>query len=376
MFRSLESRFRHWLVTRTTASQWALLLVLSVVFFEALEALHLPAALLLGPMAAAILLAASETRVRVPSLPFLGAQAVVGCLIARGLPASILGELQKDWLLFALVVVLVVGVSTALGWVLARLEVLPGTTAVWGASPGAATVMTLMSEAYGADMRLVAFMQYQRVVFVATLASVISAIWAAGSGGIPEIVWFPPVHWPAFFETLAVAAVGALLGRILRVPAGALMGPLALGVILQDAGWLTIELPPWLLAACYALVGWSIGLRFSRDILVHAGRAMPKLIAALLILIALCGGLAVLLVVMTGVDPLTAYLATSPGGADSVAIIAASSKVDVPFVMAMQACRLIVVMLISPSLTRFVAHRVERARAARAQPTPSALSEP
>ncbi len=233
-----------------------------------------------------------------------------------------------------------------------------------------------MSEAYGADMRLVAFMQYQRVVFVATLASVISAIWAAGSGGVPEIVWFPPVHWPAFAETLAVAAVGALLGRLLRVPAGALMGPLALGVILQDIGWLTIELPPWLLAGCYALVGWSIGLRFSRGILVHAGRAMPRLIAALLILIALCGGLAVLLVVMTGVDPLTAYLATSPGGADSVAIIAASSNVDVPFVMAMQACRLIVVMLISPSLTRFVAHRVERARAARAQPTPSALSEP
>ena len=137
---------------------------------------------------------------------------------------------------------------------------------------------------------------------------------------------------------------------------------------------LKIELPPWLLAMSYALIGWSIGLRFTRAILAHAARAMPALAAAVLTLIALCGGLAVLLIVTTGVDPLTAYLATSPGGADAVAIIAASSKVDLPFVMAMQASRLIVVLLVGPPLTRFIARRIERAQAARAQP--SALSEP
>jgi uncharacterized membrane protein AbrB (regulator of aidB expression) len=40
---------------------------------------------------------------------------------------------------------------------------------------------------------------------------------------------------------------------------------------------------------------------------------------------------------------LAAYLATSPGGADTVAIIAGSNPVDVPFVMA---------------IARFVARRV------------------
>lgn len=337
-----------------------MLLVLSAVFFLVLETLHLPAALLLGPMVAAIWLASSEARVRVPSVPFLAAQAVVGCLIARGLPASILPELQKDWLLIAAVIVLVVASSTGLGWLLARLQVLPGTTAVWGASPGAAAAMTLMSEAYGADMRLVAFMQYQRVVFVATLASVVSALWAVGAGSVPDVVWFPPVNWLALGQTLAVAGIGAVLGRVLRVPAGALLGALCLGVVLQGAGLLTIELPPWLLAICYALLGWTIGLRFTRAIIAHAGRAMPRVVAAQLTLIAFCAGIAVLLVVFMDIDPLTAYLATSPGGADTVAIIAASSNVDVPFVMAMQASRMIVVMLAGPALTRFVASRFER----------------
>ena len=59
---------------------------------------------------------------------------------------------------------------------------------------------------------------------------------------------------------------------------------------------------------------------------------------------------------ITPASNLTAYLATSPGGADSVAIIAASSShVDVPFVMAMQMARFILVLLVGPALARAVA---------------------
>ncbi len=45
----------------------------------------------------------------------------------------------------------------------------------------------------------------------------------------------------------------------------------------------------------------------------------------------------------------------SPGDADSVAIIAASSHVDLPFVMAMQMARFILVLLVGPALARTVA---------------------
>ena len=98
----------------------------------------------------------------------------------------------------------------------------------------------------------------------------------------------------------------------------------------------------------------SIGLRFSREIVIYAARVFPKIAASTFTLIALCGGLAVLLHVIVGTDPLTAYLATSPGGADSVAIIAASSNVDMPFVMAMQMARFILVLLVGPSLAKAV----------------------
>src|SRR5258708_5255281 len=68
---------------------------------------------------------------------------------------------------------------------------------------------------------------------------------------------------------------------------------------------------------------------------------------------------------LLGVDPLTAYLATSHGGVDSIAIIATSSKVDAAFVMALQTARLVIVMLVGPRLARFFAGRAETAATAR-----------
>ena len=122
---------------------------------------------------------------------------------------------------------------------------------------------------------------------------------------------------------------------------------------------MTIELPHWLLAIAYALVGWQIGLRFTWPLFVHAAKALPRIIACTLALIALCGGLAALLVVTAGIDPLTAYLATSPGGADTVAIIAASSNVDAPFVMTMQIVRSVAILILGPAMARLIAGQVD-----------------
>jgi uncharacterized protein len=248
---------------------------------------------------------------------------------------------------------------------LSRMKVLPGSTAVWGLSPGGATAMVVMAEAYGADAQLVAFMQYLRVVVVAAVASIVARLWglnvghgAAASAAVAAsqaVVWFPPVAWVPLIETVALAVFGALLGGMLRIQAGPLLLPLVAGIVLSRFGLITIELPRWLLTISYAVIGWRIGLRFTRPLLIYVAKVFPRLIASTLALVLFCAGLGVLLVLFAGVDPLTAYLATSPGGADSVAIIAASSKVDASFVMAMQMARLVAVLVLGPSMARFVA---------------------
>jgi membrane AbrB-like protein len=316
-------------------------------------------------MVAAICVAGAGGRVKVPRLPFALAQAVIGCMIARVITPATLGKILQDWPMFSLAVVAVIIVSYGQGWLMARWRVLPGSVAVWGSSPGAATAMAIMAEAFGADIRLVAVMQYLRIVFVATITSLVAHFWVGGApaaAGLPPapaaVDWFPAIAWLPFGETLLLAVAGVVIATRFRVPAGALLIPMAAGTLLHGSGAMAITLPPWLLAASYLLVGWSIGLRFNRPILRHAARALPRVVASILVLILLCGLLALALNRFAGIDPLTAYLATSPGGADSVAIIAASAKVDMPFVMAMQTMRFILVMLLGPAIARFIASRV------------------
>ncbi|WP_240116201.1 AbrB family transcriptional regulator [Erwinia endophytica] len=341
---------------KTSPSRWFWLIVFSGVAVALLESLHLPAALLLGPMVAAIVFAARDKPVTIHRHWFYLAQGVVGCMIARAIPSSVFIEMAKNWPLFIACVLSAIIASTFLGWLLTHYQVLPGSTAIWGSSPGAASAMTLMAESYGADVRLVAFMQYLRVVIVAITATLVAQFWAPPSTASTPAVFniIQPIAWGPFGATLVLIIAGVMTSRYLRIPAGPLLISLVCGMIVQDTHLLKLELPPVLLMASYAIIGWNIGLRFNREILLYAAKALPRLLLSIFSLVAICGGFAFMLVHYAGIDPLTAYLATSPGGADSVAIIASSSKVDISFVMSMQTGRFLLVLITGPALAKWV----------------------
>lgn len=161
-----------------------------------------------------------------------------------------------------------------------------------------------------------------------------------------------PAAGPRFVATLAVAAVGAILGRRLHIPSGPLLLPMVAGATLHATGTLTLQVPEWLqaLALAYAFIGWSVGLRFTRAIVLLALKTLPHMLASIAGMMLLCG----LLTKLLPVDLLTAYLATSPGGLDTVAIIAAGSQVNIGFVMAMQSLRLFAILLVGPAMARFI----------------------
>ncbi|MDB5958538.1 AbrB family transcriptional regulator [Ramlibacter sp.] len=347
--------------------RWAFLLALSLLLSALFDAIGLPAGRLLGPMVAAIALAVSGRDVRLPGTAFVAAQGMVGCLIARGVPASIGSTLLAHWPSFLAGVIAVTVLANALGWLLSRWNVFPGDTAIWGSAPGGASAMMIMAEAHGADVRLVAFMQYLRVVCVTFTASLVSHWWVSKAGGtLPHLVppahglLLPPASWPGLLATLLVGLGGAAIGVRLRLPAGGLLLPMIAGIVLQDVFGIPIELPPLLLAVAYAIVGWTIGMRFNRQVLIVTARSLHKVLASVLTLILLCGAFGAALVHWAHIDPLTAYLATSPGGADSVAIIAASSPVDVPFVLTMQVLRMLFVMATGPAIARLLARQIQR----------------
>ena len=338
------------------AAQWAVLLAVSLLLAGGLELAAMPAALLIAPMLAGVAAGTNGATVRVPGFFFAAAQGVVGCLVAASITASIVTSFTSGWPLFLTVVLLTLAASSMLGWLVSRWRILPGSTAVWGSAPGGATAMVMMAEAFGADARLVAFMQYLRVIIVTLAAALIAGLFAdTAAVPPPEKEWFPAIDPAGFGAVIAIVVAGGMMGRLLRLPSPYFLGSVILGAILHLGYGVPLQLPEWLLAVAYGIIGWRIGLNFTRTILIHAARALPQIVGSILALLAFCGALAFLLSSQLGIDPLTAYLATSPGGLDSVAIIAtASESVDLSFVMAMQGARLLLVLLIGPWLARLM----------------------
>lgn len=337
--------------------QWCLVGGLSVIATVPLEVAGFPAALLMGPMLAGIVVALGGGSIRLPRVFFFVVQVVLALMIATMVSQDFVATFFRNWPLMLLVVLSVIGVSTLSGWMIARTGILPGTTAIWGSSAGAASTMMLMAEAYGADARLVAFMQYLRVVFVASFATLVAHFGGHDGAAVPPHAWFEPVPPLPLAAMLAVGILAGVIGQKLRIPAGAFLVPFAIASVLNSSGAVTVELPQWLLVIAFALLGWNIGLGFTRAILLHARRALLPTVVSIIALISFSGLLAGLLILVLGVDPLTAYLSTSPGGLDSIAVIAAASNVDIAFVMTLQTARLILVTLIGPWLARFIADR-------------------
>lgn len=339
---------------------WLGLALASSVLVALLTWAAVPAAILIGPLLAAIAfgLGGAETRVARPV--FLVAQGVAGCLVAGSITPAIVAEIVRDWHAMLLGAAITVGASGGVGLFLARFGNLPGSTAAWGTAPGAASAMVLLAQEFGADPRLVATMQYVRLITVIIAASLISGLLidgpilplAAPAGLSPTSIF-------AAALCLAIAVGGAWLGHRLRIPAGGMLLPLVFAAGLNVSGLARIAVPFWLLVASSALIGWAVGLQFDRGSLIRSVRALPVMLASAFAVIALCGLGAWAMMRIMGVSALTAFLATTPGGIDTVAIIALSGGADTPFVMAVHVFRLLVVIMLGPAIARWIARFAE-----------------
>lgn len=337
---------------------WLLLAASTGLLVWGLKAQDLPAALLLGPLLAGIGFALAGTGIRVPKSALLVAYTIVGCLVAVAL-----GRAMGPQMLARLPLLLIAGVATlltgiALGWLLARVGWFSGSTAVWGLAPGGAAGMVALAQEHGGDGRMVAVMQYLRILTVTGSSIALAHFLSGQTLPLHDADWFPPLDSWGVGETAALALTGAVVARFLRFPSGAFLVPGLLGAGLMAAGLARPSVPPLLAAAAYAFIGWNIGLSFTRETLAGCIRALPRIMAATFALIALCTLLGLAVSALCGVDFLTGYLATTPGGIDAILIIGATVPVDLPFILSAQVVRVLMVLLLGPALATYVARRL------------------
>jgi len=329
------------------------------------QGVGLPAGWLVGPMLVAIVAAlAWPAHPTVPRWGRIASLAVVGGVLAAAFRPSVLPLIAANWFPVCLVVVGTLLLSLVAGMLLARIARIDRRTAALGTLPGAASGMLAMSAPLGADPRLVAVMQYTRVVVVVFSAALVSRLGLV-PGSAPQEITTQGLQsssggtaliqntWLVYVLTALVAAFGAWAGTRLRLPAGALLGPLIVGISLEELGVVRLVWPPSVPQAAFLVLGLWVGLHFDQASIKRAGRLFPIFLVSAAGLVVACAGLGWFLTVFTDIDGLTAYLATTPGGIDSVAIMALGSGADAPLVLAVQMLRLFAVVLAGALLGRW-----------------------
>jgi membrane AbrB-like protein len=303
-----------------------------------------------------------------PRFFIIAAQAVLGCLIAAALDDELVRVIAAHWQIFFACSLAAIVITAVLGVLVTRTGWLPGTTAIWGLSPGAASAMVLLADEYGADKRMVAMMQYSRIVLVALAAILLAKVvghsslsaHATASGSLATH-WFTVPPLVAFLEMLLLAASGIGIAVYFGKASAALFVPAFAGAALQAAGVVHIAVPPLLATLAFCAVGVYVGSSFTREVLVHSLRVMPAMLVAIVAMILLCGLLSLLFAqLLPGTDPLTAYLAMSPGGIDAAVIIASQASVSLPLILASQFTRLLFVIAGAPALAKWLARRHQR----------------
>jgi membrane AbrB-like protein len=139
--------------------------------------------------------------------------------------------------------------------------------------------------------------------------------------------------WRDIVLTAGLAFAGMGAGKVLRLPASVLIGPLALSAAMQGAGLVDVVSPVWLLNLSQLVVGVGLGAGFagvSRSQLVTS-MSLGALSVSLYIVLAV--GFAWALSGFSHVPVEALFISFAPGGVTEMSLIALSLNIG-PIVVA------------------------------------------
>lgn len=283
------------------------------------------------------------------------AQPVLGVTIGSTLQAPTMQAILADWAPIAITCVATIAASLLAGVGLSCITTLDRPTALLGMIAGGAEGIVAMASDLDTDVRLVAFMQYLRVLVIVVTAPALASLLVGSGPAAPR----SPVEAASasvltdLAFTGGLCACGAFIAYRLNLKAGALLIPLILAAALSVSGVVGgARVPAVLQQIAFAVIGLQVGLRCTVAAVRRAGRLLPAVLVAIAAILVTCAGLAALLSTLANVTFTDAYLATTPGGLSAVLAVALADGHNVTFVLAVQTLRLLAMLLVARLIVR------------------------
>ncbi|CAM3736451.1 AbrB family transcriptional regulator [Alkalicoccus chagannorensis] len=318
------------------------------------QTLNLPLPWMLGPLTAVLLYQESASRPLLwsPLIKQLGL-IVLGISFGLYFQTELLMQITTYFAPYILMTTILLSAAVSLGLLTARLTGLSRTPSVFGAIPGGLTEMVIASEELKAQPQQVLIFQTVRLVVVLFTVPALMIYLFTGSG-TPEAE-MPSGDGISFFSPeallfLGVGAAGFLLQRLL--PAGIMIIPLLLTVVLMISPVMLPAVPELLFYSAQLAVGVSLGISISFSDIRKAGSYSLYFALIAFLLIALSMLLGLLLAWWTGMEIETALLSTAPGGIVEMVLTASVTGADPAVVTSLQLLRVILIVTFVPPLLK------------------------
>ena len=311
--------------------------------------LNLPLAWMLGAMVATTAASLGGAKLYVPSPMRSTMISILGVMLGASFSPEIFDK-AREWPLTIGCLLLYLGFLIGILFLYFRRIVgLDTTTAYFSATPGGLSEMVITGAAMGADDRTIALIHASRVLLVVLAIPFwfrfMTGVTPAPSAMGPSIA---AIEWLDLAVLAACAVAGVVAGRLIRLPAYRLSGPMLASAVVHVTG-LSDSTPPWeLVAAAQIVLGSSIGARFSGVPIRRVLGLMATALVSTVLMLATTVSFALVLAPLTGIDWQPIVLAYAPGGLAEMSLIALSLGIETAFVATHHVIRIGLIVMAAP----------------------------
>jgi membrane AbrB-like protein len=288
-------------------------------------------------------------------------QAILGIELGQHFQFSIFNTIQDHFLIILITLLSTIAISILSGMALWRFTSADMLTSLFGSTPGGISAMPTIAEEVGANAPIVSIIQTVRILLVVGVTPILVSTLHHQTGIITHVIHhrnFNSLLWTVCL--LIGACGGAVISKKLKIPSPWLIGSI-LGVILvqfigtQSFGdRLMAYWPHQLILFAQVLIGTSIGSRISSETFKGLRQIIFVSLINTLCLVILTIMISLIISEVTHIPLITCILAFAPGGIAEMSTTAIALHADSTFVVAVQTIRLMMVLILLPTLFRFI----------------------
>ena len=316
--------------------------------------LRMPLAWMLGACVFCTVAAFSGLRIGMRVRLRQGMIIVMGVLLGSGFTPDLVQRLPQ-WGISIVVLAGMTATGAALCYLwLRRTTDWNPTTCYFAAMPGGLNDMTIMGGAMGGEERQIALAHALRILTVVLTIPIWYRLVAGAETSVLTATPGPTGNDLRDYAILIVCGiVGAVLGRLLQLPASFMVGPMIVSAAAHLGGLTDSKPPGELVAAAQIIVGAGIGCRFVGALLGELGREMLASIGAAFLLIGCAVAFAKITVALTGLNLDATVLSYAPGGFAEMSLIGLALGIETAMVATHHLSRLFMIIFSGPLVFRY-----------------------